>query len=80
MLCRFQFPPWFVTSARAYAWLELVLEKFPDHHLAEELKRWADKVKRASKEADKIFIIFNNCYENYGIKNAKTLQAMLNQP
>ncbi|MBW1740866.1 MAG: DUF72 domain-containing protein [Deltaproteobacteria bacterium] len=154
----FQFPPWFVPSARAYTWLELVREKLPDHHLSVEfrnwrwitspeketslkflkdhtiayvvidapwikgwegpvvvtapiayvrfhgrnrenwfkkgvetveryrylykeadLKRWAEKVKRASHEADQTFAIFNNCYENYGIKNAKTFQQLLQE-
>lgn len=154
----FQFPPWFVPSARAYAWLELVREKLIDHKLAvefrnrqwisnpdkersltflkeyaishvvvdapwikswegpmattasiayirfhgrnranwfkkgietaeryrylykeEELKRWAEKVKEASKEAERTFAIFNNCYEDYGIKNAITLQHLLQE-
>jgi uncharacterized protein YecE (DUF72 family) len=153
----FQFPPWFVPSARAYAWLELVREKIPNnYHLAvefrnwrwiipperdralrflkdraisyviidapwvkgwegpiavtaetvyvrfhgrnrenwfkkgiktveryrylyrdEELKKWAENVTRASKEAERAFAIFNNCYGNYGIKNAKRLEQLL---
>jgi uncharacterized protein YecE (DUF72 family) len=153
----FQFPPWFVPSARAYAWLELVREKLPnnyrlavefrnwrwitppetekslkflkDHAISyviidapwvkgweapvavtadnvyvrfhgrnrenwfkkgiktveryrylykeDELRKWADKVRGASKEAEQAFAIFNNCYENYGIKNAKTLEQLL---
>ena len=154
----FQFPPWFVPSAGAYRWLELVREKLPDHRLAvefrnwqwirppekersllflkdhdisyvvidapwikgwegplavtaptayirfhgrnrenwfkkgvetveryrylykeEELKRWADKIKRASRQAEQIFAVFNNCYENFGIKNAKTLLRLLQE-
>ena len=154
----FQFPPWFVPSAGAYAWLEVVREKLPDHGLAvefrnwrwirppekersllflkdhdisyvvidapwikgwegpvavtaavaylrfhgrnrenwfkkgvetveryrylykeEELKRWADKIKRASRQAEQIFAVFNNCYENFGIKNAKTLLRLLQE-
>lgn len=152
----FQFPPWFVPSPRAYAWLELVREKLPLYHLAvefrnwqwitsvakerslnllkdhafsyvvidapwikgwqgpvavtapiaymrfhgrnrenwfkkgvatverykylyqeEELKKWAKKIKEVSEEADQTFVLFNNCYENYGIKNANTLQRLL---
>ena len=152
----FQFPPWFVPSASAYAWLELVREKLPSHHLAvefrnsrwivspekdkslaflkdqgmsyvivdapwvkgwegplevaadivyirlhgrnrqnwfkkgietvqryrylykeEELRKWAEKVREASREAKEAFVIFNNCYENYGIQNAKRLQRLL---
>ena len=154
----FQFPPWFVPSARAYAWIELVREKLSDHHLAvefrnwkwiaaregqeslkflkdlaisyvvidapwikgwegplsvtadiayirfhgrnlenwfkkgvatveryrylykeEELKRWADKIKKASWQAGQTFAMFNNCYENYGIKNAKMLKGLLKE-
>jgi uncharacterized protein YecE (DUF72 family) len=154
----FQFPPWFVPSAGAYRWLELVREKLPDHRLAVEfrnwrwirppekersllflqdhdisyvvidapwikgwegplavtaptayirfhgrnrenwfkkgvetveryrylykegeLKRWAGKIKRASQQAEQIFAVFNNCYENFGIKNAKTLQRLLQE-
>lgn len=154
----FQFPPWFVPSPRAYAWIEMIREKFPHHLLsvefrnwrwltspekerslkflkdhaisyviidapwikgwegplsvtaaiayvrfhgrnrenwfkkgiatveryrylykAEELKRWAAKVKEATKEGEKTFAIFNNCYENYGIKNAKMLQYLVQE-
>ncbi len=154
----FQFPPWFVPSARAYAWIKLVREKLPDHHLAVEfrnrqwiaareghgslkflkdhaisyvvidapwikgwegpvavtadlayvrfhgrnfgnwfkkgvatveryrylykegeLKRWADKIKGASWQAEQTFALFNNCYENFGIKNAKTLKELLKE-
>ncbi|UCD88116.1 MAG: hypothetical protein JSV01_10365 [Desulfobacterales bacterium] len=28
------------------------------------------------REAEQTFAIFNNCYENYGIKNAKTMQRV----
>ena len=155
----FQFPPWFTPSAKAYAWLELVREKLPGHHLAaefrnrgwitspeherslaflkdhhissvvvdapwikgwegpvaitapiayfrfhgrnrenwfkkgvatveryryeyseEELRPWAGKVTQASHETEQTFVLFNNCYQNYGIKNAKNLQKLLKQP
>ena len=152
----FQFPPWFVPSATAYAWLELVREKLPDHRLAvefrnwqwitpperqrsleflkhhaisyvildaawikgwegpvavtapiaymrlhgrnrknwfkkgietaeryrylykeEELKKWAEKLERASLEAEETFVLFNNCYENFGIRNAKMFKGLV---
>ena len=154
----FQFPPWFVPSVKAYAWLELVREKLPDHHISvefrnwrwmtspdkerslkflkahamsyvvidapwikgwqgpmavtaaiayirlhgrnrenwfkkgiatveryrylykdEELTTWAHRVKTASQEAEQIFAIFNNCYQNYGIKNARTFGKLLQE-
>lgn len=152
----FQFPPWFVPSATAYAWLELVREKLPDHRLAvefrnwrwitpperqrslqflkdhaisyvildapwikdwesplsvtapiaymrlhgrnrknwfkkgietaeryrylykeEELKKWAEKLERTSEEAEETFVLFNNCYENFGIRNAKMFKGLV---
>ncbi|MDY6951423.1 MAG: DUF72 domain-containing protein [Thermodesulfobacteriota bacterium] len=152
----FQFPPWFVPSARTYGWLELVREKLSDqalavefrnwqwitspekeralrflkeHHMSyviidapwikgweaplavtapmvyirfhgrnrenwfkkgvatveryrylyneKELERWAEKVKKVHGKADETFVLFNNCYENYGVKNAKALKRLL---
>ncbi len=154
----FQFPPWSVPSAAAYAWLELVCEKLSGHHLAvefrnwrwitspekeksfqflkdhsisyvvidapwikgwqgpvevtgpicyirfhgrnrknwfkkgietvqryrylykeDELRKWTEKVKRASQEVDQAFVIFNNCYENYGVKNAMAFDRLLQE-
>lgn len=43
----------------------------------EELRRWADRVREACREAEQTFIIFNNCYQNQGIENAKTLRRLL---
>jgi uncharacterized protein YecE (DUF72 family) len=152
----FQFPPWFVPSEIAYAWMELVREKLPSHHLAvefrnwqwikspaketslkflkenaisyviidapwvrgwegpiavtssivymrfhgrnrenwfkkgvdtveryrylyneDELEKWARKVRETSKETEQTFAIFNNCYQNHGIKNAEELKQLL---
>ncbi|MDY6839031.1 MAG: DUF72 domain-containing protein [Thermodesulfobacteriota bacterium] len=152
----FQFPPWFVPSARSYAWLELVREKLLFHRLAvefrhwrwivapekdralrflkandmsyvvtdapwirgweaplavaapivylrfhgrnrenwfkkgvatveryrylydeKELEGWTEKVQEVHAKADETFVLFNNCYKNYGIKNAKTLKRLV---
>jgi uncharacterized protein YecE (DUF72 family) len=152
----FQFPPWFVPSPQAYAWLGLVREKLPQHHLAVEfrnwgwikapafeksleflkhhdmsyvivdapwikdwegpvavtadtaylrfhgrnrenwfkkgvetveryrylysegeLTRWAEKTKRASQTSEKVFALFNNCYQNNGIKNAHQFASLI---
>jgi uncharacterized protein YecE (DUF72 family) len=152
----FQFPPWFVPSLPAYAWLDLVREKLPQHRLAvefrnqqwikspayekslgflkdrgmsyvvvdapwipgwegpvavtagiaylrfhgrnrdnwfkkgietveryrylyrsDELKKWAEKTKRAGRESEAVFALFNNCYQNNGIKNALQFDSTL---
>ena len=45
----------------------------------EELKRWADKIKEISRQAKQIFVVFNNCYQNFGLKNAKMLLRLLQE-
>jgi len=151
-----QFPPWFVPSDRAYAWLELAREKLARHCVAvefrnrrwidspgkekafdflrqhhfsyvvvdaawiegwqgptvvtapeayvrlhgrnrknwfakgmetvqryrylyseEEINVWAENVKDISKRAEQTFVLFNNCYQDYGIRNAKALKSTL---
>ncbi len=45
----------------------------------DDLRKWTEKVKTTSKQAEQTFAIFNNCYENHGIENAKTLQRLLQE-
>ena len=52
-------------------------ERYRYLYKEEELMRWGDKVQEIGKEADKTFAIFNNCYEDYGIKNAQTLMRLI---
>jgi uncharacterized protein YecE (DUF72 family) len=152
----FQFPPWFVPSAGAYRWMEMVRNRFPGYNLAvefrnvgwltpsekeksleflkdnsmsyvivdapwikawhgpvgvtapmaylrlhgrnrknwfkrgvetveryrylygeEELAAWADRTRQALGHAKQVFVIFNNCFEDYGIRNAKTFKGLL---
>ena len=55
------------------------VERYRYLYKEEELKRWADKIKRASWQAEQTFAIFNNCYEDFGIKNAKMLKGLLKE-
>lgn len=152
----FQFPPWFIPSARAFQWMETVRDRLPGQDVAvefrnmrwlmsperqrslqflqglgmsyvvvdapwvkgwqgptavtapvayirlhgrnrqlwfqkgvetvqryrylygeEELKTWADKVKGMSAKANQTFVVFNNCFQDFGIRNAKTFQRLL---
>jgi uncharacterized protein YecE (DUF72 family) len=43
----------------------------------EELTDWADKAKKTSTKGDRTFVIFNNCFEDYGIRNAKVFRGLL---
>lgn len=152
----FQFPPWFVPSPRAYAWMETLREMLPGHDVAvefrntkwlsttemrratdflknqgicyvavdapwiprwegpapvtapvayvrlhgrnrknwfkkgmetaqryrylyteAELEAWTVKVRQASTAAQKTFVLFNNCFEDYGIRNAMAFRDLL---
>jgi len=42
-----------------------------------ELKKWVEKIKMAGREAQQTFVLFNNCFQNYGIKNAKTFGRLI---
>jgi len=53
------------------------VERYRYLYKEDELRRWAEKVRGVSKEAEQAFAVFNNCYENYGIKNAKMLEQLL---
>ncbi|MFH1421164.1 MAG: DUF72 domain-containing protein [Planctomycetota bacterium] len=42
-----------------------------------ELKEWVPKISSLSKQAQKVFIFFNNCYSGYAARNAKQLKKLL---
>jgi uncharacterized protein YecE (DUF72 family) len=44
-----------------------------------ELAQWAKRVKQAAAGADQTFVLFNNCYEDYGVRNAKDLKGLLQE-
>jgi len=56
------------------------VERYRYLYNEEELRNWAGKVMGAINETEQTFVLFNNCYQNYGIKNAKNLQEILQQP
>lgn len=41
-----------------------------------ELSTWADRLRRLG-EVRRAYVIFNNCYQNFGIMNATTMARML---
>ena len=81
--------PAVVTAAMAYIrlhgrnrenWFKkgiATVERYRYLYREEELKKWAETIQEVGKEADETFAIFNNCYENYGIKNAETLMRLI---
>ena len=51
---------------------ELIIAAFPEEDQAATVLG-----ELRNEEADKTFAIFNNCYGDYGIKNAKTLMRLM---
>jgi uncharacterized protein YecE (DUF72 family) len=53
-----------------------VAERYKYLYSEGELADWTDRLRKV-KGAKRAFVIFNNCYRNFGIMNATTMQQML---
>jgi uncharacterized protein YecE (DUF72 family) len=54
-----------------------VVERFRYDYSAKELEEWVPKVETLREEAKDTHALFNNCYRDYGVNNAKTFAGML---
>ncbi|MGH2354735.1 MAG: DUF72 domain-containing protein [Chloroflexota bacterium] len=54
-----------------------VAERFKYLYDAKELDEWVPEVQRLASEAEQTHVLFNNCYADYGVRNAAQLVAML---
>ncbi len=54
-----------------------VEERFSYLYTVEELAQWKDQALLAAQSVPRIFIMFNNCYRDYAVKNALQMKAML---
>jgi uncharacterized protein YecE (DUF72 family) len=54
-----------------------VVERFRYLYATEELKRWTDRVVTMAEQAERVHIVFNNCYANYGVSNAAEMASLL---
>ena len=52
-------------------------ERFKYLYSDEELAAWEPKVEQLAEQARETHVVFNNCYRDYGVRNAKTLADML---
>ena len=52
-------------------------ERFAYDYSEDELKEWAPKVEALAQEASQVHVLFNNCYADYGVRNAATMAAIL---
>ena len=43
----------------------------------EEIDTWANNIQEIARRAEQTFVLFNNCYQDYGIRNAQALKWTL---
>jgi uncharacterized protein YecE (DUF72 family) len=54
-----------------------VQERFKYLYDEDELREWVPKIERLAGETKEVHVLMNNCYADYGVKNAKQLEALL---
>ena len=52
------------------------VERFRYDYSDEELQEWAPRVREMADEAKETHALFNNCYRDYAVRNAKTFARM----
>ena len=52
-------------------------ERFRYLYQPEELESWVPKVRQLADEAAEVHLLMNNCYEDYGVRNAADLRQLL---
>lgn len=52
-------------------------ERFRYLYSDEELAGWVPRVRRLSEEAEEVHLLMNNCYQDYGVRNAADLVRLL---
>src|SRR5436305_2055912 len=51
-------------------------ERFKYLYDGDELAEWAPRLAELADEADEVHALMNNCYQDYGVRNASDLQAV----
>jgi uncharacterized protein YecE (DUF72 family) len=52
-------------------------ERFKYRYSKQQLRPWAKKLERLAGEAREVHALMNNCYQDYGVRNAAELRTML---
>jgi uncharacterized protein YecE (DUF72 family) len=52
-------------------------ERFRYLYTPEELERWVPAVRELAGQARRVHVLMNNCYEDYGVRNAAQLAGLL---
>ncbi len=51
-------------------------EKYRYAYSTPELEAWVDTTRKASAQAGLVFVVFNNCYQDYAVKNATMMKRL----
>jgi uncharacterized protein YecE (DUF72 family) len=54
-----------------------VVEKYRYLYDQKELEEWLDMIEELAEHAERVHVVFNNCYANYGVTNALEFGALL---
>jgi uncharacterized protein YecE (DUF72 family) len=54
-----------------------VAERFQHLYSGGELEEWGPRVQQVASRTEKLHVLFNNCYADYGVKNARDMQALV---
>lgn len=54
-------------------------QRFRYLYSEEELAEWAPKVRELAEDARETHVVFNNCYRDYGVRNARQLAVLLDE-
>ena len=54
-------------------------ERFKYDYGVEELAEWVPRIAKMAEKSKEIHVLFNNCYADYGVRNAASLAALLQE-
>ena len=52
-------------------------ERFKYLYDKRELRPWVERVEEMASEAREVHILMNNCYQDYGVRNAEDMTELL---
>ena len=54
-------------------------ERFRYLYSETELEEWAPRARRLAQLASRVHLLMNNCYQDYGVRNAAELASILSE-
>jgi uncharacterized protein YecE (DUF72 family) len=54
-------------------------ERFKYLYSKRELRPWTDRIQQLAQQAERVHVLMNNCYEDYGVRNAADMNDLLSR-